>query len=352
MNMETVKSAVIHATDDDFETQVIDSDVPVLLDFWAEWCGPCKALNPVIEDLANDFDGQAKIVKVNVDECPQTAKRFGVRGIPHMLVIVGGESVANVGKVRTRESLKTIMNGYVDGKDSNEVLEENLSDLTLRQEFLLSGDIDRVRSFLTVKRHYVNEKLSYDQTPIGAALMANKMDRVKLFMEFEPEMTPSDLAGAGLVDELIEQLKTNPDIVNEPCETRNPLLWTAIRSGQIASIDVLLDAGADINWGKSDDDRPLLLMASFGGQIDVMRHLVERGMKLQDPIGGGETILHFITDVGDEAMIAYLLEQGLDPEAKDERGITPIDVAKKRMDKEENGQAVLKLLNVHKKNSK
>ena len=77
--------------DGSFEQEVLRSDIPVLIDFWAPWCGPCKAIAPVVEELAGEYQGRLKVVKLNVDDNPQTPSRFGVRGIPNLILFKGGE---------------------------------------------------------------------------------------------------------------------------------------------------------------------------------------------------------------------------------------------------------------------
>ena len=80
-----------HATDADFQTHVLDADVPVLVDFWAPWCGPCRMIAPTLEKLATSYAGKAKVVKVDVDQNQQTALKYHVRSIPMLLLFKGGE---------------------------------------------------------------------------------------------------------------------------------------------------------------------------------------------------------------------------------------------------------------------
>ncbi len=82
---------VLHVTDSTFETEVLESNIPVLVDFWAPWCGPCRTIAPVIDELAGEYDGRLKVVKLNVDDNPQTPARYGVRGIPNLLIIKSGQ---------------------------------------------------------------------------------------------------------------------------------------------------------------------------------------------------------------------------------------------------------------------
>jgi len=85
----------VAVTDDTFDAEVRKSGLPVVVDFWAEWCGPCKQIGPALEELSNDFDGKVKFVKVNVDDNPNSPAQLGVRGIPALFLFKDGEVVSN-----------------------------------------------------------------------------------------------------------------------------------------------------------------------------------------------------------------------------------------------------------------
>ena len=85
---------IIQSSDASFETDVLKSDVPVVVDFWAEWCGPCKMIAPFLEELATDKDGKVRIAKVNIDDNPMTPTKYGVRGIPTLMLFKNGEITA------------------------------------------------------------------------------------------------------------------------------------------------------------------------------------------------------------------------------------------------------------------
>jgi thioredoxin 1 len=93
-----------------FDAEVINSDVPVLVDFWAPWCGPCKMIGPIIEELATEFEGKAKIGKVNVDDNQDLAGSFGIRGIPTVMLFKGGQVVNQFVGLRPKEDLAAAIN--------------------------------------------------------------------------------------------------------------------------------------------------------------------------------------------------------------------------------------------------
>ncbi|XWK88961.1 MAG: thioredoxin [Phormidium sp.] len=86
-------AAAAQVTDSTFEEEVVESDVPVLVDFWAPWCGPCRMVAPVVDEIAEQYAGQVKVVKVNTDENPNVASKYGIRSIPTLMIFKGGVKV-------------------------------------------------------------------------------------------------------------------------------------------------------------------------------------------------------------------------------------------------------------------
>jgi thioredoxin 1 len=102
-------ASVLPVGDDSFEREVLESPVPVLIDFWAPWCAPCRAIAPVVEEIAHDYAGRLKVVKMNVDDNPGTPSRYGVRGIPNLIIFQGGQVKEQiVGAVPKAQLLKAI----------------------------------------------------------------------------------------------------------------------------------------------------------------------------------------------------------------------------------------------------
>src|SRR3972149_5545405 len=93
-------------TDGSFESEVLKSNVPVLVDFWAPWCGPCRMVAPIVEELADEYDGKVSFVKLNTDDNPMTASRFGIRSIPTLLIFKGGQPVGQIVGARPKSDLK------------------------------------------------------------------------------------------------------------------------------------------------------------------------------------------------------------------------------------------------------
>jgi thioredoxin 1 len=102
-------SSTVKVTDASFEKEVVQSDVPVVVDFWAEWCGPCRMIGPALDELASEYKGRVKIAKVNVDENPNTPSRLGIRGIPALFMYKGGQVVST----RTGAAPKSTLDAWI-----------------------------------------------------------------------------------------------------------------------------------------------------------------------------------------------------------------------------------------------
>ena len=104
-------SQIVYVTDDSFESEVLNSDKPVLVDYWAEWCGPCKMITPILDEISDEYADKLKIAKINIDENPQTPPKYGIRGIPTLMLFRGG----NVEATKVGALSKSQLSAFIDG---------------------------------------------------------------------------------------------------------------------------------------------------------------------------------------------------------------------------------------------
>ena len=106
-------TAILEVTDANFDQEVLKSDQPVLIDFWAVWCGPCKALSPIVDEVAQSYSGKVKVAKMNVDQNPGTPGRYGIRGIPTLLIFKGGQVKEQIVGYVPRETIEKTLDKHM-----------------------------------------------------------------------------------------------------------------------------------------------------------------------------------------------------------------------------------------------
>ncbi|MFZ5534516.1 MAG: thioredoxin TrxA [Pseudomonadota bacterium] len=108
-----MSGAITHVTDENFEREVLQSPLPVLVDYWAEWCGPCKMIAPILDEMSEHYAGRLRIAKLNIDENPQTPPKYGIRGIPTLMLFKGGNVEATKVGALSKSQLTTFLDSQL-----------------------------------------------------------------------------------------------------------------------------------------------------------------------------------------------------------------------------------------------
>lgn len=106
----TLSESIVYVTDDSFDAEVLKADSPVLVDYWADWCGPCKMIAPILDEIAEEYKGRLKVAKLNIDENPGTPPKYGIRGIPTLMIFKGG----NVEATKVGAVSKSQLTAFID----------------------------------------------------------------------------------------------------------------------------------------------------------------------------------------------------------------------------------------------
>ena len=324
---------VVLLNSDNFEQEVYQADVPVLVDFTATWCVPCKVVDPIVESLAPEMAGRAKIGKLDIDESPDMYRGLRVNGVPHVLFFRNGEEQDRIAGVQSRETYVDYLEAMIAGESAFDASLSFLDNDAFRRHFVVSRPVEHLERALPERPDLLVEPFENGQTPLSLILISPSVRQnaqIDLALAHDPVISTADLAGLGRCDELKAALADDPEASSRPDPDGASPLWVALmRSHRLADrscLRTLLDAGADPSGeqeGRFQLARPVVLRED----VELLREFLERGLDPESTDDEGYNMLHWASLYGMVDGARLLLERGIDPGAETLQGQTALDIA-------------------------
>ena len=330
---------VVLLNSDNFDEEVYQADVPVLVDFTATWCVPCKVVDPIVESLAPEMAGRAKIAKLDIDESTDIYRGLGVNGVPHVLFFRDGEEQDRIVGVQSRETYVDYLEAMIAGKSAFEASLSFLDDDAFRRHFVASRPVEDLEKALPKRPDLLVEPFENGQTPLSLILISPSIRQpaqIDLALTHDPAMTPADLAGLGRCEDLQAALADDPEAASRPDPDGASPLWVALmrsrRLEERSCLRNLLDAGADPSREQADRfhlARPLVLRED----VDLLREFLDLGMDPESTNDEGYNLLHWASVYSMVDGASLLLERGVDAGAKTRQGQTALDIVRDRRER-------------------
>lgn len=333
-------------TEDNFDELVLRSDVPVVIDFWAPWCGSCLPLLPTMEQLAEDYAGRARIAKCNLDDEPGFRDRLGIRSIPMVFFFSGGERHSTLSAAHPRSRYASILDVLLD-KVSSEQAERVMQESEFINCVMGKRDVATLEAILSERPELINlpiELSGVTRTPVKVALVMAK-DNVDTLLAAGPNLDHIELAGLGRVDDLRAAITTRPSLINEPDASGCDALVMACMQNEPECVAELLQAGQGHERCSIESISRAFGSAMLSDKTEIMRMLLEHGADIE--IATADGTIHGIACMGRVNSIRYLLGQGLDPDSLDAKGNSIIGSVREALEAKPELQEMLDLLETH-----
>lgn len=329
--MGEAATQIIELTERSFEDEVLSSEMPVLVDFWAPWCGPCRNLAPTIDRLATDFAGEIKVAKLDVDQAPKISEQFGVKSIPNVMIFKSGEKVSSMIGVQPHNAYATVLDSLLTGASEDEIADRRIEDPDARASFIQTASVKEVRDAFSRNPALATAPGKDGLTPLSFALRSGAgREKAEMLLSFDPVLSFHDFAGLGRLDELRAAIKADPEILNKPAPDGHSALSVAVMNDQADCVELLLCAGADPN--PPTRSTPIQIAVSRGN-LEITGLLLDHGAdeKLKNlPITG--TLLHLAAVLLNHDLAKFLMDRGFDITAKDDNDKTAYEAAKARLE--------------------
>ena len=330
------ESLVAYVSTENFESEVLKSDIPVLVDFTAEWCVPCKIVDPIIESLMPEMDGRAKVFKLDIDESPEVYGQLRVNGVPHVLFFNNGEEQERISSPQEREIYVEYLNALIEGTSAMEVTAKLLDQDAFRRHYILTKGVEVVESTMEGYPDLLTRRFENSLTPLSLILnfpSVRQDELIKLALAQDPPITPNDLVGLGRCQEFVEAVKQDSDVLNRLDPDGNSPLTTAMsRSHRLEEdcVGIILDMGPDLSTGGS---RSMTRSVVLLNDDKLLSRFLELGWDPETRDTTGKNALHWAALYGYLGNVRVLLEFGVDHTVKTTDGETAAQIVQRALDR-------------------
>ena len=338
-NETTGGSGAAYVNDENFAEEVFESDLPVLVDFTATWCVPCREVDPIVDELASEWTGRAKVVKLDIDDSPEIYKQLRVNGVPNVIFFNDGREEDRIGSPQRREIYEQYLTTMVEGGDMLGTRLEMLQQDDYRKHFIVSRELADIEAILPHRPDLLVEPFADGRTPLSAAIKRSSIRQkalIELILSHEPDIAVHDLMGIGRCDEFLEAVEADPALANEPDPDGATPLWLGLM-GSVKERDDhcargLLAAGAQpVSSGSFYLPRAVI----FYEDPDLLRTFLDRGMDPAETDEQGMNVLHMTTMYGYYPLVEVLLRHGMDPATTNGDGETAVEMVRSQQQRRE-----------------
>ena len=335
----STSTGAAYVNDANFAEEVFESDLPVLVDFTATWCVPCREVDPIVDDLASEMAGKAKIVKLDIDDSPEIYQALRINGIPTVIFFNEGREEDRIGSPQRREIYEQYLTTMIEGGDMLDTRLEMLQQDDYRRHFIVSRELADIEAILEHRPDLLVEPFEDGRTPLSVAIKRSSVRQkalIEMILSHEPDIALHDLMGIGRCDEFLAAAETDPDIVNQPDSEGATPIWLGLM-GSVRERDdhcarALLAAGAQpVSSGSFYLPRAVI----FYEDPDLLREFLDRGLDPDETDEQGMNTLHLTTMYGYLPLVEVLLEHGMDPATTNGNGETAVEMVRAQQQRRE-----------------